>query len=645
MVFSNVHNRSHVMNLIKDRIHDIATTPNIDRGDTVVQLGSSEGPSEERKLEEQKIEHSFYPENSEENTQFHALFKLEPDDHLLTMYRCAILQSVLTQGWMYLSKRHICFHSRMRHHVVIPYSEITKVVQDSFTSHLTFGTISIHTKEHELIFASLLSRSTTMKAIRYARDHYSAQPPAKDVKTVTLRDSEEVKLAPEDIPKNLHVTMLIIGSRGDVQPFAALALELMKIGHRVRIATHEAHRKFVEDLQIDFYPLAGDPKDLMKLCVDNQVFSPAFMKESVTNFTSFIEKLLLTSWDACKNTNTDLILYNPPSMAGPHIAQKLKIPVMCSFTMPWSRTTLFPHPFAVPPFPMGSGYNYASYVAVETGMYVPLRNKFNHFRREVLSLPPTEADGARSVLYNRDMPFLYCWSPSVLPKPGDWPEYYHVTGYWFLDGASNWKPPAELLAFLEKEPKPIYIGFGSVSVDDPDGLTKMIMEALKESKQRAVLVKGWGGFGDFEVPENVYMIDNVPHDWLFPKMAGVVHHGGAGTVAAGLKAGVPTMIVPFFGDQFFWGDRLVELGVGIPYMTVKSMTIPKLVAAFTELASNKDLQTKAAVFGEQIRQQEGTLRAVEAIHRQVHKFRQTPPPEEKKSRSFSFRARHNSKGD
>lgn len=327
----------------------------------------------------------------------------------------------------------------------------------------------------------------------------------------------------------LNITMLIVGSRGDVQPFIAYALGLQKEGHKVRIATHELHREFVSSWNLEFFPLAGNPRDLMKLCVENDMFSYGFFKEGRKNFMVFIEELLESTWKACKE-GTDVIIQNPPAMGGVHIAEKLEIPIFTAFTMPWTRTATFPHPFAIPSIPMGSGYNYSSYLAIEHAMWQPLRSKFNTFR-EKIGLPPILiGNGGASILHDRQIPHLYCWSPSVLPKPDDWPNYISVTGYWFLDSPEVWKPPEELVEFLKNGSKPIYIGFGSVTVSNPDQFTQIIIDALTKTKQRAILVKGWGGIANIQYPNNVFAIDSVPHDFLFPLMAAVIHHGGAGKI-------------------------------------------------------------------------------------------------------------------
>lgn len=185
--------------------------------------------------------------------------------------------------------------------------------------------------------------------------------------------------------------------------------------------------------------------------------------------------------------------------------------------------------------------------------------------RERIGLPPTHLGNILAL----KIPFLYSFSQSVVPQPNDWPDWIHCTGYWFLDNPETaWTPPASLVDFLEKGPV-VYIGFGSIVVPDPADMTRCIISAIERANIRAVLSKGWFGFFknrsgrdkevDVKFPDFIYPIDAVPHDWLFPRVAAVVHHGGAGTCAAGLRAGKPTVIKPFFGDQFFWADRVVDV--------------------------------------------------------------------------------------
>jgi len=257
-----------------------------------------------------------------------------------------------------------------------------------------------------------------------------------------------------------NITFLIVGTRGDVQPFVALALGLIKEGYSVKIATHETHRSFVERYSIKFLPLAGDPKDLIKLMTSEEFGTISFFKTAVEFYSKWFSELLVTSWEACKE-GTDIIIQNPAGPGGIHISEKLGIPLFVAFTMPWSRTKSFPHPFGVPPVSfLGPLYNYATYLLVDRALWIPIKGLYNKFRTEILGIPPLSlsSSGPNALLYERRIPFIYCWSPAVLPKPKDWPDYITVSGYWFLDAPADWRPDPQLEEFLAIGPPPIYIG-------------------------------------------------------------------------------------------------------------------------------------------------------------------------------------------
>lgn len=176
----------------------------------------------------------------------------------------------------------------------------------------------------------------------------------------------------------------------------------------------------------------------------------------------------------------------------------------------------------------------------------------NNFRVRTLRLEPVSVLWAGGLISRLEVPYTYCWSTALIPKPKDWGPHIGISGFFFLGLASNYKPPQDLVDFLAVGPPPVYIGFGSIVVDDPNKLTDMIFKAVKKAGVRAVVSKGWGGIGGVDPPEGVLLLGNCPHDWLFPRMSAVVHHGGAGTTAIGVACGKPTVVVPFFGDQAFW---------------------------------------------------------------------------------------------
>ena len=243
----------------------------------------------------------------------------------------------------------------------------------------------------------------------------------------------------------------------------------------------------------------------------------------------------------------------------------------------------------------------------------------NRFRVKTLGLEPVSTLWAPGQLFRLKVPYTYLWSPGLIPKPPDWGPEIDIAGFVFLDLASSYKPPKELKKFLSGGKPPVYIGFGSIVVDDPDRFTSLIFEAVAKAGVRALVSKGWGGLGGMEnTPENIYMLENTPHDWLFPRVSAVVHHGGAGTTAISLKCGKPTMIVPFFGDQPFWGAMVAKAGAGakapIPY---KDLTVDALAEGITQCllpeakAAAEKLARDIAIEGD------GAANAIESFHRHL----------------------------
>jgi sterol 3beta-glucosyltransferase len=199
-----------------------------------------------------------------------------------------------------------------------------------------------------------------------------------------------------------------------------------------------------------------------------------------------------------------------------------------------------------------------------------------------------------------------------VPKPPDWNESSVVTGYWFLDD-KGWVMPPSLRGFLDASSPPVYVGFGSIPSTDPVRTTAMVVEALAIAGQRGILASGWGGLTAGFMSDRIYMLDVVPHDRMFPYVAAVVHHGGAGTTAAGLRAGKPTVICPFFGDQPFWGRQVARLGAGPAPVLHKDLTASRLAQAILVAVEDVGVRTRAAQLGERIRAEDGVGRAVAFI--------------------------------
>jgi sterol 3beta-glucosyltransferase len=214
----------------------------------------------------------------------------------------------------------------------------------------------------------------------------------------------------------------------------------------------------------------------------------------------------------------------------------------------------------------------------------------------------------------RRLPTIISCSEHVFPRPKDWPAHVHSSGYWFLEEEAGWQPSADLLRFLEQRPPPVYIGFGSVGEPGlAEQTTAIVIEALRRSGQRGVLATGWSGLANLpEPPKNVFILESAPHAWLFPRMAAVVHHGGAGTTAAGLRAGVPGVIIPSGVDQFAWGRRVYELGAGARPIPRKKLTAEKLSQAI-DFALTAPVQQAARELGMKIQAENGAQAAAQVI--------------------------------
>lgn len=461
----------------------------------------------------------------------------------------------------------------------------------------------------------------------------------------------------------MNVVIQIVGSRGDVQPFIALGQVLKNTyGHRVRVATHPTFRDFVMDNGLEFFSIGGDPAELMAFMVKNPGLMPGFdamrngdigkrrkgihemitgcwrscieagdgtgleASDNLLDGRSFDSSVPLGGDPMCKPFVADAIIANPPSFAHVHIAEKLGIPLHLMFTMPWSPTQAFPHPLANIQSTNCdlSMTNFITYALIDMMTWQGLGDVINRFRQKSLNLEPVSIMWAPGMTSRLRIPYTYCWSPALIPKPGDWGSHIDISGFYFLNLASNYVPPADLAAFLAAGPPPVYIGFGSIVVDDPNAMTKLIFEAVQKTGQRALVSKGWGGIGADElgIPEGVFMLGNCPHDWLFKQVSCVVHHGGAGTSAAGISSGRPTVVVPFFGDQPFWGAMIARAGAGPTPVPYKDLTADKLAAAIEEALRPESLE-RAAELSEKIRQEKGSEDGAKSFqkHLQVDSLR------------------------
>lgn len=417
-----------------------------------------------------------------------------------------------------------------------------------------------------------------------------------------------------------NIVLLTIGSRGDVQPYIALGKELLKEGHNVTIATHGEFKDWINKHGIKHRELAGDPAELMQLMVTHGSLSVAFLKEAHSKFKDWISSLLKTSWLACQGA--DMIIESPSAMGGIHIAEALGIPYMRAFTMPWTRSRAYPHAFIVPEQKRGGSYNLLTHVMFENIFWKGISGQVNSWRVTQLGLPRTNL----AKLQQYRVPFLYNVSPSILPPSTDFPDWVKVTGYWFLnEGSEEYEPPQKLVEFLEmamrERRKVVYIGFGSIVVSDANALTQTIVDSVQDLGVMCILNKGWSdrlskseSSPKVKLPPMIYDCGSIPHDWLFQRIDAAIHHGGSGTTGASLRAGLPTIIKPFFGDQFFYASRIEELGAGFGLKNLNQKTFTK---ALKSIVTDQNYRTKAAEIASSMSRERGVLSAVEAIYTEL----------------------------
>ena len=420
--------------------------------------------------------------------------------------------------------------------------------------------------------------------------------------------------------ESLRVTCLTIGSRGDVQPYIALCKGLLAEGHKVKIATHAEFELWIRSHGIEFARVEGDPAELMRICVEFGMFTMQFLREANSKFRGWIDELLSSAWQACQDT--DLLIESPSAMAGIHIAEALGIPYFRAFTMPWTRTRAYPHAFAVPEKKLGGQYNYLTYIAFDNIFWKATAGQINRWRRKELGLRSTTITELRP----NKVPFLYNFSPSVVPPPIDYSDWIRVTGYWFLDEAQSYRPPPELVAFIARArsdgKRLVYVGFGSIVVSNSAALTEAVVESVLRADVRCILSKGWSdrlGAKDASklevpLPPEIHQITSAPHDWLFQQIDAAAHHGGAGTTGASLRWGLPTVIKPFFGDQFFFSTRVHDLGVGI---ALKRINVSLFSRALYTATHDERMRLKAKRLGEQIRGERGVETAIKALYRDM----------------------------
>lgn len=414
----------------------------------------------------------------------------------------------------------------------------------------------------------------------------------------------------------MRISLHTLGTRGDMQPFLALAVGLKRRGHDVVMVAPAQFERAATAEGIDLHPMPREFLDLVDSPEAKAMLGGgrggglkagmALMKE----YKRISPGLFNAEWEAARDFRPDVILHHAKALGAPHIAENLGVPLMLASPLPgFTPTSAFPSPL-VPVSSLGP-LNRISHSLTASGGAATFRGTLRTWRSEVLKLP---SRGSGAPLRGT----LYGYSPQVLPKPADWDEDVAVTGYWFLE-APAWEPDTRLAAFLTAGEAPIYVGFGSMPGQDPRALTTMVVEGLRLAGKRGLIASGGGALDASVTADHIHHLEGAPHDQLFPLMRATLHHGGAGTTGAALRAGKPTAILPFFGDQPFWANRIRKLGVGPKPLDKKRLSAESFAEAFRAM-EHLDMHLRAERLGAAIRKEDGTGQAVDFIEQRV-----TPP--------------------
>lgn len=404
-----------------------------------------------------------------------------------------------------------------------------------------------------------------------------------------------------------RITMLALGSRGDVQPYTALGRALMEAGYHVRVATFEDFEPLVRGQGLDFHPVKADAQLLVQQAAGSGLNTRNIFKmmRSIRQTYGQLFEAYEEAFGSEVLFDSDAILTQiPGAIYGRDLAEKLHVPHIVASVIPLTPTRAFPL-VVIPVRAYGGLLNRASYTLGETLVWSMFRPTVSRFRR-ALGLSPA------SLLYPplRD-PILNGFSTRVVPRPADWNERVHVTGWWILP-EPDWTPPPALVEFLAAGAPPVFAGFGSMIAPDPAALTRLLIEAFQRAGVRGVISSGWAKLGG-DLPPGFLAVDYVPYAWLFPQMAAVIHHGGSGTTGFALRSGVPSMVVSFTADQPYWGERTRALGVGARSIPVTKLTADALADSIRRMTSDSAMRERAAALGAALRAEDGIGEAVRII--------------------------------
>ncbi len=411
----------------------------------------------------------------------------------------------------------------------------------------------------------------------------------------------------------MKVLILTAGSQGDIQPFVALAEGLRRDGDDAVVVAPPRFRSLVLSRGVEFVPL--DSFDMNRVA---EAMLDAHGPHRFLRLASSMGQLANGTLAGVRSaaTDIDLVVHHPLIPLGQHLAESLAVPAVAATTIPaYVPTRRFPSPQWAATIRLPGPINMLSYYATRWVIAAPCRREIDHWRTHEAGLARRRGrhDPLKDV-FGQAVPVLHAFSRHILPPPDDWPDTAQVTGYWFLPTPDTWQPPDKLARFLAAGPPPVYIGLGSTSLGEPGPLVASVEQAVTRLGIRALVSRGYRGLTGLGHSERMLQIGNVPHDWLFPRVRAVVHHGGVGTGAAALAAGRPQIICPAGVDQPFWGHRMHELGVAPTALPLRSLNAAGLEQALRQVIENPAMTERSAALARDINAEDGVKTAISALH-------------------------------
>ncbi len=415
-----------------------------------------------------------------------------------------------------------------------------------------------------------------------------------------------------------RIVFLCSGTRGDIQPYLALGGRLQQAGAQAGIATHVAFRQAVESAGLAFLALPDNPNDLLVSPAYHGALTPgAGIWRSLRATVRFwraaqpaFVRMWHDAWLACQQA--DCLVAGLPTWWAAHIAEALRIPCVFAPLQPLTPTRAFPAPLLPVTWSAGPAYNRLTYRLVEHMLWLPWRSILNRWRERDLGLRPAQRMRLLAGTDGELLPCVYGFSAHVVPRPPDWPATHQIAGYWFHDASPAWQPPAGLARFVEAGDPPAYIGFGSYPWPLAPVTARAVVEAVQMAGMRAVMLMDGRTAHSMRLPASIYAVSDAPHEWLFPRVTVAVHHGGAGTVAAALRAGTPMIVAPIAVDQFFWGRRIQALGVGRALRRHR-ISAHALAEALAQTAQDHHTRKQARLIQQALCSEDGVGRAIEVI--------------------------------